>query len=276
MADANVLGLEGKGALVVGGASGIGRATCLLLARAGARVAVGDLDPGAAKEVAAEVEAFGVPAGAVAGDVTDEAQATAMVNAAAELHGQLDVLVNIVGMAGWVDLLDLDAAAWELDLQRNLTQHLYVSRAAARRMIEQGSGGAMSLVASVSGIYGASNHGAYGAAKAGLMALGRTMAIEWGTHGIRVNSVAPDVIDTPRVVAARKRAGMEITPEFVQRNRIAVGRYGVPEDIAGALVYLVSDLSAFTTGQTLVVDGGRMVMPSPEAPSMQMEQSRSK
>lgn len=268
MADANILGLAGKGALVVGGGSGIGRATCLLLARAGAKVAVGDIDPGAAKEVAVEVAAAGASAGVVLGDVTVERSAIDLVNQAAELHGQLDVLINIVGMAGWVKLLDVDDAAWQLDLQRNLNQQLYVGRAAARRMIEQGTGGAMSLVASVSGIYGAANHGAYGAAKAGLMALGRTMAVEWGGHGIRVNSVAPDMIDTPRVVASRERSGATEPTDFMRQNRLAVGRRGVPDDIAGALVFLVSDLSGFMTGQTLVVDGGRRVQPSVDVPSM--------
>jgi len=274
MADANILGLEGKAALVVGGGSGIGRATCLLLARAGAKVAVGDLDPAAAKQVAAELETAGASACALTGDVTLERSAIGLVDAAAEHHGRLDVLINIVGMAGWVKLLDVDDAAWQLDLQRNLNQHLYVGRAAARRMIEQGSGGAMSLVASVSGIYGAANHGAYGAAKAGLMALGRTMAVEWGEYGIRVNSVAPDMIDTPRVVAARERGGVPDPPDFMRQNRLAVGRRGVPEDIAGALVYLVSDLSSFMTGQTLVVDGGRRVQPSVDVPSMEALPSR--
>ncbi len=274
MADANILGLEGKGALVVGGGSGIGRATCLLLARAGAKVAVGDLDGDAAKRVVAEVEATGARAGAVVGDVTVESDAIGVVDAAGDLYGHLDVVINIVGMAGWVKLLDVDDATWELDLQRNLNQHLYVGRAAARRMIEQGTGGSMALVASVSGIYGAPNHGAYGAAKAGVMALGRTMAVEWGEHGIRVNSVAPDMIDTPRVVAARERIGAVESPDFMRQNRLAVGRRGVPDDIAGALVYLVSDLSGFMTGQTLVVDGGRRVQPSVDVPSMEALPSR--
>ena len=269
MADANVLGLEGKGALVVGGGSGIGRSTCLLLGRAGAKVAVADLDEGVARDVAAEVAGLGAESSAIGGDATDEGSAVAMVDAAAEGLGQLDVLINIVGMAGWVKLMELDDAAWQLDLQRNLSQHLYVSRAAARRMIAQGTGGAMSLVASVSGIYGANNHGAYGAAKAGLMALGRTMAVEWGPQGVRVNCVAPDMIDTPRVVAAREGSGVPDDPDFPRLNRLSVGRRGVPEDIAGALVFLVSDLSAFMTGQTLVVDGGRMVTPSVDVPSME-------
>ncbi|MCH2171933.1 SDR family oxidoreductase [Myxococcota bacterium] len=274
MLDANVLGLADKSALVVGGGSGIGRATCQLLARAGAKVIVGDLDPSAAGAVADGLSEQGASAAAVAGNVMVEKEAIDLVNSAADLHGQLDVLINIVGMAGWVKLLDMDAAAWELDLQRNLNQHLYVSRAAARRMIDQGSGGSMSLVASVSGIYGAANHGAYGAAKAGLMALARTMAIEWGEHGIRVNTVAPDMIDTPRVVAARERSGVPDSPDFMRHSRLVIERRGVPDDIAGALVFLVSELSAFMTGQALVVDGGRQVKPLVDAPSMPSLPSR--
>ena len=115
------------------------------------------------------------------------------------LGGQLDVVINIVGFAAWADIMDIDDATWQLDISRNLTQHLYVGRAAGRQMIEQGTGGRIALVASVSGIYGAPNHGAYGAAKAGAMDLVRTMAQEWGHHGIRVNAVAPDMIATPRV-----------------------------------------------------------------------------
>lgn len=268
MADANILGLEGKGALVVGGGSGIGRATCSLLARAGARVTVADLDASAAEKVARELESLGARAATAIGDVTVERDAIAIVDAASRQHGPLEVVINIVGMAGWVKLLELDDAAWELDQKRNLRQHLYVGRAAARRMIEQGTGGRMALVASVSGLYGAANHGAYGAAKAGVMALTRTMAIEWGEHGIRVNSVAPDMIDTPRVVASRQRRGEADSPDFFRENRMSVQRRGLPEDIAGALLFLVSDLSGFITGQNLVVDGGRQVKPSPDTPTM--------
>jgi len=268
MAEANILGLSGKGALVVGGASGIGRATCLLLARAGAKVTVADLDAAAAAKVASEVASLGAKSGTATGDATVERDAAAIVDTAIRLHGALEVVVNIVGMAGWVRLLELDDAAWDLDFQRNLRHHLYVGRAAARRMIEQGSGGRMAFVASVSGLYGAPNHGAYGAAKAGVMALARTMAVEWGEHGIRVNSVAPDMIDTPRVVASRQRRGELDSPDFFRENRLSVQRRGVPEDIAGALVFLVSDLSGFITGQNIIVDGGRWVKPSADAPSM--------
>ena len=126
----------------------------------------------------------------------------------------------------------------------------------------------MAFVASVSGIYGAPNHGAYGAAKAGVMALTRTMAQEWGQFGIRVNSVAPDAIDTPRVVAAREAAGRSAEETLASQQKMTLGRMGVPFEIAGPLVFLVSDLASFITGQNIIVDGGRRAAFPSYDPSM--------
>jgi NAD(P)-dependent dehydrogenase (short-subunit alcohol dehydrogenase family) len=251
----DILGLQGKRALVVGGGGGIGLASAVLLAKAGADVAVADVDPARAEAAAKELTPLGIRAVAVAGDVTERAQAETIVNDAADALGSLDVLVNMVGMASWTALFDLDDDTWALDIARNLTQHLYVSRAAARRMIDQDTGGRISVVASVSGIYGAPNHGAYGAAKAGLMDLVRTMAQEWAPHGIRVNAVAPDMIATPRIVAAIDQEKLD---ESARRDGAPLGRYGTPGEIAGPLVFLVSELASFMTGQTLVVDGGQL------------------
>ena len=248
------LGLQGKGALVIGGGGGIGLATARLLAQAGADVAVADIDLARAEAAAKELLGLGVRSMPFSGDVTDRAQAERIVNDAADALGSLDVLVNMVGLAAWATLLDVDDDTWQLDLTRNLTQHLYVGRAAAKRMIAQGTGGRISVVASVSGLYGAPNHGAYGAAKAGVMDLVRTMAQEWGPHGIRVNAVAPDMIATPRVVAAIERDHLD---ETARDDGAPLGRFGTPEEIAGPLVFLVSDLASFMTGQTLVVDGGQ-------------------
>ena len=246
----DIFGLEGVPALVVGGGSGIGRASANMLHRAGASVAVADLDPRLAEEVAAEVGGI-----AVSGDVTDRAGAAAVVDEAHAALGGLRVLVNIVGAASWADLSELDDAIWERDLRLNLTQHLYVCQAAAKHMIA-GGGGAMSLVASVSGLYGAPNHAAYGAAKAGVMALSRTMANEWGSKGIRVNCVAPDIIATPRVVAGFNERGVGEMDAIARADGVPLGRWGRPEEIAGPLVFLASPLAGFMTGQTLVVDGG--------------------
>jgi NAD(P)-dependent dehydrogenase (short-subunit alcohol dehydrogenase family) len=252
----DVLGLRDKPALVVGGGSGIGRATALLLAEVGADVAVADLDSERAEQVREEAAAFGGMAVSITGDVTTPDGATAVVDRAHAELGGLVAVVNIVGLASWADLLNLDLDTWELDLRNNLTHHLLVGQAAARRMIADRTAGRLAIVTSVSGIYGAPDHAAYGAAKAGAMALARSMANEWGGHGIRVNSVAPDIIATPRVVAGFEQRGITDMEAIVTGDAVPLGRWGRPEEIAGPLVFLVSDLSAFMTGQTLVVDGG--------------------
>jgi 2-deoxy-D-gluconate 3-dehydrogenase len=227
----------------------MGRASALLLARAGANVALADVIEERAQSVAKEVEALGVRALPLTGDVTDMAAAQRIVAEAVKFHGSLEVLINMVGLATWNELFDTDDAAWDQQMQINLRHHLYIGRAAARQMIQQGSGGRMAFVASVSGIYGAPFHGAYGAAKAGLMSLVRTMANEWGRHKIRVNAVAPDVISTPRHPG-------NMNAEQALDEGVLLGRMGQPEEIAGALVFFVSDLASFVTGQTLIVDGG--------------------
>ena len=252
--DGSVFGLAGKAALVVGGGSRIGAATAGLLASAGDRVVVADVDGDRAKAVAGEVGGIA----AIAGDVTKAAEAERVVDEAHAALGGLDAVANIVGLASWGDLMSMDAATWEHDLAINLNHHLYVGRAAARHMIADGSGGALALVTSISGLYGAPNHAAYGAAKAGAMALARTMANEWAPHGIRVNCVAPDVIGTPRVLTGFAERGITDVDAIVA-DEVPLGRWGRPEEIAGPLVFLLSKLSSFMTGQTLIVDGGSIV-----------------
>ncbi|MCU1484278.1 MAG: short-chain dehydrogenase/reductase [Actinomycetia bacterium] len=246
----HMFGLEGKPALVVGGGSGIGRATALLLAEVGARVAVADLDGDRAKAVASEVDGT-----AIAGDVTDPDDAQRVVDEAHAALGGIHAVANIVGLASWSDLMSMDLATWEHDLRINLTQHLFVGRAAARHMIDDGAAGTLALVTSISGIYGAPNHSAYGAAKAGATNLARSMANEWAPHGIRVNSVAPDIIATPRVVAGFEERGVTDMDPIVAEEAL-LAHWGRPQDIAGPLVFLLSDLAAFITGQNLIVDGG--------------------
>lgn len=255
----DVLGLRGRGVLVVGGGSGIGRATSLLLAEVGATVAVADLDADRAGEVAAAIGSAGGTAVAISGDVTDPDDAARVVSEAHGGLGSLHGLVNIVGMASWSDLLSMDLSTWNDDMDINLTQHMLVGRAVAARMIEDDIRGSIALVTSVSGLYGAPNHGAYGAAKAGAAALARTMANEWGVHGIRANSIAPDIIATPRVVAGFADRGIsdgEEMDRIVRADGVPLGRWGRPEEIAGPLVFLLSDLAGFVNGQNIVVDGG--------------------
>ncbi len=252
----DLFGLEGQPALVVGGGYGIGRATATMLAHAGARVAVADLDGVRARTVASDVGGH-----AVVGDVTTEAGANGVVDEAHELLGGLTRVANIVGLADMTAFTDTDLPQWEAQLRTNLIQHMLVCHAAGRHMLAEG-GGAIAMVASVSGIYGARNHAAYGIAKAGVMSLARTLSDEWAGRGVRINTVAPDVIATPRLVERVEAPAEDVIAGFdatAREQGVPMGRFGRPEEIAGPLLFLLSDLSSFMTGQCLVVDGGSMV-----------------
>jgi len=245
-----LLELRGRSALVAGAGQGMGRATALLLARLGARLALLDELAERAEAVASEARALGAAAEALVADVTDAAQVERAVADAARAAGGLDLLVNIVGGASWAPLLELDDATWERDQRVNLVHHFWLGRAAARQMIAGGRGGSITVVASVSGMFSAAGHGAYGAAKAGLLALVKTMAEEWWPHGIRVNAVVPGAVRTPRIEAAWASGAIRRPAADI------VERMALPEDVAGAIAFLSSELARRITGQALVIDGG--------------------
>lgn len=246
----SILDLSGRGALVVGGGQGMGRATALLLAQAGANTVVLDAELDRAETVAVEIEALGRKSGALSADVTRPEAVEGAIAAAEQASGGLDIVVNIVGGASWAPLLTVDETTWERDFAVNLKHHLYVGRSAARNWIENDRPGALCVVASVSGMFSSARHGAYGAAKAGVLSFTRTAAEEWWPHGIRVNAVVPGAVRTPRM-EAEWAAGT--TP---QPTDDLLGRMADPEDIGGAITFLVSDLAKKVTGQTIVVDGG--------------------
>lgn len=245
----DILGLSGKAVVVIGAGQGIGRATSLLLGRAGASVALVDEVEARARGVADELSGLGASSCVVVADVTDAAQADAAIGEAARLLGDLACVVNIVGGASWAPLLEMDADTWARDFRVNLDQHWYVARAATRRWRDAAASGAIVVVASVSGAFAAPRHGAYGAAKAGLLSLVRTMSEEWWPS-VRVNAVVPGAVRTPRI------EGAWASGEIPQPSSEVVDRMAMPEDIAGAALYLCSPLSARVTGQALVVDGG--------------------
>ena len=252
-----LFGLEDQPALVVGGGYGSGRLTAMLLARAGARVAVADVNGERARSVASEIDGHAITA-----DVTTEAGATAAVDEAHGVLGGLTRVANIVGLVDMRPFADTDPAHWDAQLRLNLYSQMLVCHAAGRHMLADGGGGAIAMVASVSGMYGARNQVAYGIAKAGVMSLARTLADEWGPHGIRVNCVAPDITAVPRLtdnMPMSTEDALATMDAMAVAEGVPLRRFGRTEEIAGPLLFLLSNLSSYMTGQTLVVDGGTMV-----------------
>ena len=243
------LGLAGSAFAVIGAGQGIGRATALLLASEGARVALVDEIAERAEAVAREVEKRGVDAVPLVADVTDARVAEDAIARAFAGLGALAGVINIVGAASWAPLSEMDEATWQRDFRVNLEHHWYVARSAAARWRDAGASGSVVAVASVSGVFAAPRHGAYGAAKAGLLSLVRTMAEEWWPR-VRVNAVVPGAVRTPRI------EGMWQSGAIPRPAADVVERMAEPEDIAGAAVFLSSALARRITGQAIVVDGG--------------------
>lgn len=246
----NLFGMAGRRVLIVGGGQGIGEASAMLLSSLGAEVALLDLDLSRAERVRDAITGSGGRAFAVSGDVTDESSLIgAMVSVKSEF-GAVDGLVTIIGMAGWSPLVDMTSAMWDQDHNRNLRYVFVAAREFARDLIVRGTPGSLVTIASVDGIRSAQNHASYGAAKAGLVNLVRTMAQEWAPHGIRANCVAPGGVVTPRIPLGdpdKEAAGMALVP---------MKRRGTTDEIAKAVVFFLSDMATYVTGQTLAVDGG--------------------
>jgi NAD(P)-dependent dehydrogenase (short-subunit alcohol dehydrogenase family) len=239
-----LLRLDGRGAMVVGAGQGIGRQAAHALASVGARVFCADMVGDLATEVAAEVDGV-----AGVGDARVRADVDRLVGEAVRAFGRVQHVVDIVGMAQFADLFEVDDANWEFHLDECVRQAMHVLQAGGRAL-RDGGGGSMAFVASVSGISSAPRHIAYGVAKAGLMSMVRTAAVELGPLGIRVNAVAPGTVATPRISAALGTEGIA-----EQGANSPLGGVARPKDIAAALLFLTSDLAAYVSGQTLVVDG---------------------
>ena len=235
--------LSGKTALVTGSTRGIGLALAGALAAAGARVAINGRTAQSVDEVAAGID------GSVAApfDVTDEAA----VRNAVEALGRIDVLVNNTGMTIRRPLVDLELDEWRQLLDVNLTSAFLVARAVAPGMIERGSGKIVNVCSVMSELARPST-GAYAATKGALKMLTRTMCAEWAPHGIQANGIAPGWFRTDLTGPLQADAGFDAW----LRSRVPAGRWGEPDELGGAVVFLASAASDFVNGQVLVVDGG--------------------
>lgn len=246
--------LEGSAVLVAGGAGGLGAPLAEALGARGARVMVADVDPEQARATARSVTRQGGTAEAAALDVTDAASCEAAIDETVAAWGRIDGLVNATGVYRVEDALDFAEADWKLTVDINLTGAFLLARAAGRVMVPQ-QGGRIVTVASVSSAVANPRYAAYAASKAGVAHLTRVLALEWARHGVTVNAIGPAVIPTPLTRPILDDPSVR----DAALSRIPAGRFGTPEDLVGATVFLLSPASAFVTGQVLYVDGGRTV-----------------
>ncbi len=247
------LSLEGRTAIVTGGARGIGKAIAKVLAARGAKIAVVDLQMGLAEETAKEITAkTGVETIALEVDVSDQASAKAMVKDAIAKFGKIDILVNNAGITRDGLIMRMKEADWDMVLDINLKGAFNCAQALARPMMKQRYGRIINIT-SVSGIVGQAGQTNYSSSKAGLIGFTKALAKEVGSRNITVNAVAPGFIETVLTVDLPEEIrdfSMKMTP---------MARFGQPEDIANAVAFLAAEESSFITGVTLQVDGG-MVM----------------
>lgn len=243
--------LSGKKAIVTGAGRGIGKAIAAQFLRDGAAVMIGDVVPERLEAAARELS----PLGAVHAqelDVARRESADAFVAAAVHRLGHVDVLANNAGIALFEDFLSIREESWRRTLDVNLTGMFFVGQAAARHMAERGAGAIVNM-ASTNGLMGERGLAHYNAAKAGVILLTKTMAIELAPHGVRANAVCPGLIATELIDEAA-------SPDFAAayKQKIPLGRLGRPAEVAHLFAFLASDRASFITGAAVVIDGGQL------------------
>jgi len=241
--------LKDKVALVTGGAQGIGREICLAFAKEGADIVIGDVNLKQAEETRQEIEALGRRAEALELDVADYSKVQNTVNKILDKFKKIDILINNAGVTRDNLILRMSESEWETVIKVNLTGTFNCIKAVSRQMLKQRSGRIINI-ASIIGLIGNVGQANYSASKAGIIALTKTAAKELASRNINVNAIAPGFIQTQMTGALPEDIKTKIL------GQIPLARFGNPEDVAGACLFLASGEAGYITGQTIVVDGG--------------------
>ncbi|MGI5129878.1 SDR family NAD(P)-dependent oxidoreductase [Pseudonocardia sp. CA-107938] len=252
MGEQRIPGIDGTGVIVTGAASGIGRGAALLAARSGASVVAGDRNDALLADLDVQAKEEGLAIRTVHLDVGSSESISAFVAAGSEAGSGLYGVVHAAAVAVERPSLDIDPAFWDDVLRINLTGTFVLAREAGRVMIARGTGGSIVNVASAAAVAGSVRLAPYTATKAGVVALGKSLAQEWGPLGIRVNTVSPGAVDTPLYHSQPTRRDTI--------DKLPLPRIGTPEDIALAIGFFLGDQSPWITGQNLNVNGGALMI----------------
>jgi dihydroanticapsin dehydrogenase len=247
--------LSGKLAVITGAATGIGRATALLFAQEGANVVIGDINEAGGRQTAADIEAAGGRASFGRCDVTEAAGVEALMRAAAETMGGIDIIVNNAGAQRSGRVTEFAEEEWDLLMQVN-PRSCFLGVKYGVPYLRKRGGGVIVNVASLAGLKGGPGMTAYSASKGAIVAFTKALAAELAPDGIRVNAMCPGWIDTPFNQPAIDFIGGRAAQDQVVQQIVPMARQGTPEEIASGMLFLASDASSYMTGQALVIDGG--------------------
>jgi len=247
-----LFGLDGRVAIVTGGASGLGAAFATGLARAGASVVIADINEALANEIAGEIQGEGGVAEFHPVDVTDVAAVTAFADEIVAAHGRIDVLINSAGAAHRSSIDDFSEEAYDRILTLNLKGTYFMSQAIGRKMLAQGKGSIINI-ASIGGFIAYPHSSAYLCSKGGVVQATKSFALEWSGR-VRVNAIAPGLCDTPLLQKVLAESGSTTTTDFIQQRML--GPLIKPDELVAAAIFLAGDGAAKVTGHTLAVDDG--------------------